>query len=239
MLNVSSFLQRSFFVALLTPTVTLASQCYPTPDSNRPQYLVGYGSLLYEEARAAKTEKGKVVLPVWVDNHKRGWFVRSKPGSLQHTRLGVAPSDGERFNGILISLPPGKLKYLDRQAYQECRMKIDRAMLSSMNDKNIPENGDIWVYQVQKKYQAGPVGEYQILQSNVDVFLTGCIEQADRFSIKNFADLCMTSTNDWSTQWANDRRRPFDKKIVKTKNRQVNQLLEKHLGSIYDTVKAY
>ena len=234
MRDLPSLIQRTVLVALLTPAWAMASDCFPTPDSRKPQYLVAFGSLLYEEARLRKAEQAKVEVPVWVEGHKRAWQLRAKPDSIQMTRLGVIPSDGDKFNAVLISLPAGKLTSIDRQAKLECRRKIKQNNLKAMNDKGIPADGDIWFYEAQPKYVDRPADGYPIAQSNIDVFLTGCIEQSERFKIKDFADLCVSTTKFWSVYRANDRRTPLDQKIVQTKNKQVDKLLKKLEGDLYD-----
>ena len=237
MLDLSTLIQRSLILTLLMPGWVLANNCFPAPDSSKPQYLVAFGSLLYEEARLRKVEQTKLELPVWVQGYKRAWQIRTKPDGLQMTNLGITPADGERFNGVLMSLSSGKLASLDRHAKLECRVKIKKGSLQSMAEKVLPNDGDIWIYQVQKKHVNSPAGEYPIVQSNVDVFLTGCIEQSDHFKIKDFADLCVSTTQYWSTSWVNDRRDPIDKKIVQTKNKQVDQLLEKLEDNLYESIR--
>ena len=238
MRDLPSLMQRSLLVALLTQGWALASDCFPAPDTKKPQYLVAFGSLLYEGARLNKAELAELELPVWVEGYKRAWLLRTKPDSLKLTLLGVTPSNGDKFNAVLISLPAGKLTSIDRQAKLECRMKINKDSLITMSNKALPDDGDIWIYEAQKKYIARPAGEYPIMQSNVDVFMTGCIEQAERFKIKDFADLCVSTTQYWSAHWANDRRTPLDQKIVQTKNKQVDKLLEKLEGNLYESVRA-
>lgn len=237
MLDFTSFLRRSLMVSLLLPGWTLASECYPSPDSSRPQYLVGYGSLLYKEARKRKAEQAKVEVPVWVNDFKRGWLTRAKPDGLMFTGLGVVPASGEKFNGVLISLDAGKLTSLDRDEKLNCRIKVDRSKLSAMSNGKLPESGDIWIYTIKPKQMAKTASDYPILQSNVDVFLTGCIEQGSRFKIDDFADQCMKTTEGWSVHWSNDRRRPLDNKIVQTMNKQVDALLEKYDSKFYETIR--
>ena len=59
MRDLPSLIQRSVLVALLTPAWAMASDCFPAPDSKKPQYLVAFGSLLYEEARVDKGRTGQ------------------------------------------------------------------------------------------------------------------------------------------------------------------------------------
>ena len=236
MLDLTSIMQRSLLVSLLVsllmPGWTLASDCFPSPSDKKPQYLVAYGSLLYEDARERAEVKATLEVPVLVKGFERGWFMRSKPESEKRvTRLGAFPSAGDKFNGVLISLSASKLHSVDRQGSLTCRVKIDPAKLRSMNGMTIPADGDIWIYQTTQKFKKNPTSAYRIMRSDMDVFLTGCIEQAAFFKLKAFSDQCVTTTTNWSKHWSDDRRDP--NKIVQTKNKQVDDLLKKYKGDLY------
>ena len=239
MLDLPAIIQRSLLLALLLPGISAADECYPSPDSDKANYLVAFGSMLYEDAREQKAGETKLEVPVWVEGYRRGWITRSKADTNSVTHLGVTLDKGDRFNGVLISLPASKLKSIDRMAKRECRVKLNRSHLKGMNDMNLPESGDIWVYQTPKKNVAPPAEDFPVLQSDVDVFLTGCIEQAEHFKLKEFAELCVSTTRHWSMHWNNDRRSPADQKIVETKNRQIDKLLEKMEGGFYEHIRAH
>ena len=57
-----------------------------------------------------------------------------------------------------------------------------------------------------------PNKEYPIVQSYVDIFISGCLEIEDKYELPHFADKCVETTKGWSTSWVNDRlypRRPI------------------------------
>jgi hypothetical protein len=77
-----------------------------------------------------------------------------------------------------------------------------------------PETGQIWIYVSKPEAVDPPDADYPIVQSYVDIFITGCLQLAERVVGQNedFAEQCITTTSGWSPHWVNDRllpRRPF------------------------------
>ncbi|USE36037.1 hypothetical protein [Endozoicomonas sp. SCSIO W0465] len=226
-------------ILCLTPVTSMANECFPALDKAKSQYIVGYGNLLYEQS-GKSTEVGfQSEVPVWVDGFRRGWQTRTRQeNNVKVTELGVIPLVGGRFNGVLISLPVNKIKSIDRQQKLTCRVPVNPAQLTSMNNEKIPGNSQFWLYQTQNKYCNKPAGSYPILMSDVDEFLTGCIEQADRFGLKSFARECVATTWDWSSHWVNDRQHPLKTKPAQIRRQQVDQLLETLEGNLYEQVQS-
>lgn len=226
--------------ALLTAPMSIqANECFPAFDNTKHQYLIGYGSLLYEQARVSKNAELEPEIPIWVDGFRRGWLTRTRQdNNVKVTELGVIPFVGGRFNGVLISMPANKIKSIDRHQKLTCRVLINPAQLTSMNQEKIPDNSQFWLYQTQNKYSNKPAGSYPILMSDVDEFLTGCIEQAERFQLKSFASECVATTWNWSSHWVNDRLHPLKAKPAQIRRQQVNTLLENLEGSLYQHVRA-
>ena len=213
--------------------------CLPELDDKQPQYVVSHSGLLYGAIRQNKLDNIKApALPVMVQNYKRGWIARSKPDGVKVTHLGVTPEAGKHFNGLLLTLAPGTVKKLDRAAPLYCRALIPRENLSSMTSMPIPEKGQFWIYLTKPKLTKTPAANYPILQSEVDEFLTGCIEQGERFKIEDYAEQCIKTTEGWSVHWSNDRVRPVSGKPVQTKPKAVDKLLEKLEGNLYENVRA-
>jgi hypothetical protein len=78
----------------------------------------------------------------------------------------------------------------------------------------VPQDGQIWMYISKPEAVQPPDADYPIGQSYVDIFLTGCLQLAERVVDQNehFARQCFTTTAGWSPHWVNDRvlpRRPF------------------------------
>ncbi len=217
----------------------LSNDCFPTMDSKKKQYLVGYGSFLYDEARKNQWNENKLIMPVWLQGYKRGWFTRPLQAEYQKmTRLGVAKSQEDRLNAVLVYSKPGEIKSYDEKQKLLCRSRVEYTQLSSMNNTAIPRDGEFWVYETKKKQQAAPTVNYSIRMSEVDEFLTGCIDQGEMFRIKDFSEQCVKTTVNWSENWDNDRDRPLGGKLVQTRRTEVNQLLERTLGALFEKKKA-
>ncbi len=223
----------------ITPLVSHANECFPAFDKSKSQYIVGYGSLLYEQSRELTNVRFKPEVPVWVDGFRRGWLTRTRQdNNIKVTELGVIPLVGGRFNGVLISMPTNKIKSIDRQQKLACRVLVNPEQLTSMNKDKVPRNSQFWLYQTQNKYSNKPAGSYPILMSDVDEFLTGCIEQAEQFGLKSFARECVATTWNWSSHWVNDRLHPLKTKPAQIQRQQVDKLLENLEGNLYEQVRS-
>lgn len=223
---------------LFTPeTKALDTDCFPVLDEKQPQYVVVYGRNLHESLREQKMkQKYNSQLPVWVSGYQRGWMTRIKEEG-KYTTLGVAPEVGKLLNGILVEATPGMIDTHDRTEHRMCRTRLDRKNITSMAGQVIPSKGDFWIYTTQKASRLQPAGKYPILMSEVDEFLTGCIEQAKQFNLTNFPEQCIDTTDFWSRHWANDRERPLTGRLVQVKRSKVDDLLSKLKGGLYENVR--
>jgi hypothetical protein len=71
----------------------------------------------------------------------------------------------------------------------------------------------------------------------VDIFVSGCLEQEQRFGLAAFSQQCLSTTTDWSEHWVNDRiypRRPF---AFQPKARQIDSLLSKQLPQYFSRIR--
>ena len=221
------------------PPAVLADVCFPTLDKTVPQYVIGYGSLLQEQTVTPASIASGSEIPVWVDGFRRGWLTRTRQDSfVRLTELGVVPFIGDRFNGILVAMSPGAIKGMDRHQPRTCRIQVNPAQLTAMNDATMPANGQFWIYQTRANYIKKPAGSYPILMSEVDQFLTGCIELGQQFAVESFAADCVATTWDWSVHWVNDRYYPLRGRPVQIKSQQVDQLLESQLGTLFEQVNS-
>jgi len=225
----------ALFVA---PPVVLADSCFPALDKTLPQYVVGYGSLLHEQVVAPSNISLGPEIPVWVYGFRRGWLTRARQDSfVRLTELGVVPFVGGRFNGVLMAMSARRIKGIDRHQPQTCRVQINPSQLVAMNDAAIPSGAQFWIYQTRVKYINKPAGSYPILMSEVDQFLTGCIEQGQQFKVKSFAADCVASTWNWSVHWVNDRYYPLKGGPTQVKSHQIDQLLESLEGPLFERVR--
>ena len=82
-----------------------------------------------------------------------------------------------------------------------------------------------------------PSAEFPIVQSYVDICLTGCLQIQQGFpEAGNFAAEFIQSTQEWSTFWENDRanpRRPFAIPMAQ----DIDVLLKKYLPTFFAEIR--
>lgn len=234
---VKRWLAVVFCLALPISSWALDSPCFPKIDARQKQYLIASGTLMLEAAREKKLNKNEVEFPVWVSGYERGWFARVVEKSPKKTALGVTPKEGKLFNGLLLASSDQQISRLDRSEILNCRTLINVKQLKSMVGGPLPGEGQFWIYVVKPKSLKKAVGKYPIQQSDVDNFLTGCLEQTKTFSLPQFAEQCVDFTVGWSEDWANDRERPCGGKLVQNKRKQIDRLLERLEGGLYEKVR--
>jgi hypothetical protein len=73
-----------------------------------------------------------------------------------------------------------------------------------LNHQPVP-HGQFWIYVTPASMLAAPSRNYPILQSYVDIFLSGCLAVQKQYGLKNFATHCIDTTHNWSSHWINDQ----------------------------------
>ena len=214
------------------------TNCLPVLDKNKSQYVVVYGRYMLESLRSeALKRKANKQLPVWVSGFKRGWITRiSSEG--KYTQLGAVPQSGAMLNAVLVRTDADTVNYYDRKEAHNCRTRLDPESVTSMTGQILPTKIEFWIYTTKKGSMYRPSSKYPILLSDVDEFLTGCIEQAKQFNLTNFPEECIESTDYWSRHWVNDRDRPVRGRLVQVNRSKVDDLLEKIKGGLYEDIRS-
>lgn len=214
-----------------TTPVHSAPDCRTPPDPDRPQYIIGYGSLMETASKRRTAPLAGENLPVRVGGFQRGWYVRGGV-SAPTTFLGVIPQASARMNAVIYRLPlTSELTALDRREDSYCRYPVSPSQIE-MLDRSVRPDGQVWIYGITPAQKQLPDPQFPIVQSYVDIVIGGCLEIQETFNLTNFAEECVTTTKDWSTHWVNDRlypRRPF---IYQPRARSIDQVLQKLLPTI-------
>ena len=237
MVSPVTLLLRSALALCFLPAISLASECFPSPDSDKPQYVVAYGQYLYKETRKNSPVQMMKDTPVWVEGYQRGWFSQRPVLTIPMTELGVVKAPGERFNAVVVSLKSGQVTSLDRDERTLCRIKLAAKNLVPMTSANIKDDGEFWIYATRPKQKQDAIANYPIYQSEVDKFLTGCLEQTRRFKLPDFADQCMQTTYGWNSSWVNDRKRPVQAQLVQVKREEIDKLLMKYQKEYFAPIR--
>lgn len=175
-----------------------------------PQYMIGYGSLINKASRTNSAKSAEDAYPIWVKGYERGWMQPALITQLGINFLGVRAKPGAAFNGVYYLMNQADLKATDAREQGYCRVEVSSVQLKSLNG-TLPK-GQYWLYVTPDQKVKLPTKRYPIVQSYVDVVLTGCIHIGQAFQLPNFAKQCITTTQGWSKHWINDRllpRRPW------------------------------
>jgi hypothetical protein len=215
-----------------------SGECNSPPDSSRPQYIIGYGSLMEDESRKRTSAHAGPAYPVEITGYRRGWFARGEPVGFSTTYLGVVQHRESHLNAVVYEVDPAELLATDKRELSYCRAPVALSDITPLESQFRPApNAQTWIYVNRPESVASPTSHYPIVQSYVDIFLSGCLEQEQRFGLVEFAKQCLSTTVDWSEHWVNDRiypRRPF---IFQPRARQIDNLLSQELQQYFSRVR--
>jgi len=225
-----------------TPVGTLGDrvvgECNAPADPGRRQFIVGYGSLMQDESRTRTSPRAGPAHPVELRGYRRGWFARSETAGPGTTYLGVLPMREGMLNAVIYEVDPAELLATDRRELSYCRAAVAPADITVLEHGfSPPANAQAWIYVDQPAGTAAPDSRHPIVQSYVDIFVSGCLEQEQRFGLTGFAEHCLATTVDWSGHWVNDRiypRRPF---VFQPRARQIDDLLSRQLPSYFSRIR--
>lgn len=215
-----------------------APPCNPAPDPERAQYVIGYGSLMQDGSRERAAPHAGPAEPVTVSGYQRGWYARSKGASLGTTYLGVVPDVASSLNAVMRQISTGELAATDRRERLYCRLAVAPAAVKRLAPGNVAiAKAQIWIYEIPAG-EASPVDEeHPIAQSYVDLFIGGCLEQEERFKLREFSVQCVRTTYGWSAHWVNDRLYPRRPASFEPRAFEIDKLLAAEAPSYWSRVR--
>jgi len=218
---------------LFSPTAVWAdTSCHPTIDEARPQFTIGYGSLMQEESRLRTAPNTGEAMPVMVTGFERAFNASGNPVGFSTTYLGVIDKEDAKIAAALYQVfRSDDIKATDRRESSYCRFSVSPDQIRVLTGADIPANGQYWIYVNKPDYRAPASERLPLVQSYIDIFLTGCQQLSQRATEfdGNFAVACLETTKGWSTHWVNDRlypRRPF---IYQPNAGWIDRLLNEHI----------
>lgn len=204
-------------------------------------YIFGYGSLIEQSSRLRTTPKAIYVLPAVVHNFVRGWWARTGSVGFSTTFAGAIAEPKGSINGVIYAVTEKELKETnDREEGYTPTDVTDSIQILSGNYK---PRDKVWMYvndfKPHQRENSLPTAQFPIVQSYVDICLTGClqIEQAFPDDAGGFAQMFIQSTKEWSSYWENDRvnpRRPF---VSVPKASDIDKLLAKYLPEYFSKIQ--
>lgn len=227
----------TFLGILFNPLAFAADDCHPKPDLGKPQYIVGYGSLM-ETASKERTDPGSGAnLPIRVKGFQRRWNAKGSSVGFSTTYLGVAIEEKSSMNATIYrAFGSDPITAADEREAFYCRYRVAPSQITMLDHSEVPQ-GEIWIYVNKKENDQSPSARYPIVQSYVDIFLSGCLELQDRFGLDGFAAECIHTTKGWSEHWVNDRlypRRPF---IYQPNAWRIDNLLNQELPEYFEQIR--
>jgi hypothetical protein len=215
-----------------------AADCNAQPDSKQPQYIIGYGSLMQDESRKRTSPQAEAAHPIEVSGYLRGWFAKGSPVGFSTTFLGVLPDPKSQLNAVIYRIEMNELRATDLREASYCRKSVPFADIKVLEKSSFKlADGQAWIYVNKPESAAVPSVKFPIVQSYVDIFVSGCMEQEQRYELKGFAEQCLTTTNDWSTYWVNDRPYPRRSFISQPKASQIDSLLSLRLSDYFSQIR--
>lgn len=192
-----------------------AAHCHPPIDRTKPQFVIGIGSLMEKSSKERTAPNTGANLPVMVHGFQRRWSARgSDIGSGTTYLAAVTDPEATMAAAMYRVLRIEDLMATDEREAYYCRAAVDPNSIEPLDGSTIPETGQFWLYVSQPDAAQPPNDRFPIVQSYVDIFISGCL-QLSELAINydaDFAEACVETTSDWSTHWVNDRvypRRPF------------------------------
>ena len=211
----------------------LPSRCNEVPDPKQAQYIIGYGSLMQDESRRRSVPHADTAYPVMVKGFRRGWLAKGPGVGFDATYLGIVSDQDGRFNAVLYQISPNDIPVMDNRESFYCRLAVEPARYSLLKTETPIPQGQVWIYANKPESVATANERHPIVQSYVDIFVSGCLEQEQRYALENFAKQCLTTTSHWSTAWVNDRLYPRRPYIYQPKASQIDKLLQQQLPDYF------
>lgn len=114
---------------------------------------------------------------------------------------------GQPINGIVYAAGGADMGLVDEREEGYARVAVPWEQVEAISWNALPDPGRsrLWMYVPDQS--AGPTRDYPILQTYLDVCLTGCLEFGE-----DFTEEFLETTFGWNAFWINDRvlaRRPW------------------------------
>jgi hypothetical protein len=204
--------------------------------SRDQNYIFGYGSLIERASRISTAPHAQVAFPVSVKGIQRGWFDQmpdAHPG-LTPTYLGAVEDAEASTNGVVYAVTEAELAaYIERETgYVATEIEPDRFTFYD-GRRAAP---DARFHYFATKDPKAPNEEHPIVQSYVDIVMTGAMQQEANYPLAQeagFVEDLVTGTSDWSPHWVNDRVFPYRPFISIPKAYDIDGVLTAHFPDFY------
>ena len=215
-----------------------AADCHPPIDPEKPQYMIGYGSLMNKSSKLSTEPNAGESRPVSLTGFQRSWNTH---GVYPTTFLGSQPSESATMVAALYRDYPGEDGKLasDAREIDYCRAAVKPETVTMLDGSESLASVEVWIYVNKPETLKLPDAGHPIVQSYVDIFITGCLQLQELVTDPDldFVEQCILTTDGWSKSWVNDRlypRRPYH---YEPKAFQIDKYLQRLLPEYVDAVK--
>ncbi len=199
-------------------------------------FIVGYGSLLKKTSLNRTLPQVETVEPIYLSNYIRSWnAVENVKPTLSSTFLGIERLKGARVNCIIFEVEESFLSILDKREFLYDRKIVELSDIEfTSNSFKITSEDNIWIYIT--KEPSYPSKTYPIIQSYVDICISGALEIEEKFHIDNFAVDFIQTTQHWSEYWVNDRIFPRAPHIHQPDAYLIDTLLNENINEFFTKI---
>jgi hypothetical protein len=157
--------------------------------------------LIEQASRLRATPSALYVLPARARRYARGWWARTGAAGFSTTFVGAIPEKSSSINGVIYAVNEEELHDTDERERGYTREDI-ASHLEILSGDSVPK-GEIYIY--LNKFEDGqrekslPTRDFPIVQSYVDICLTGCLQIEKGFpDAAGFAREFIETTQEWS-----------------------------------------
>ena len=205
-------------------------------------YIFGIGSLIEQASRMRTTPTAMYVLPARVSGFARGWWARTGAVGFTTTFVGAIPEKSSSVNGVVYAVSDEELVGTNERekGYTPTDITSDVQILVPGGSR---PSGKVWLYvnkfkNEQELKNSLPTAEFPIVQSYVDICLTGCRQIQEGFpDVGDFAAEFIKTTQEWSKYWENDRAYPRRAPFTVPSAQDIDEFLQKHLPKLFAEIK--
>lgn len=180
--------------------------------TKRDVYIFGYGSLMERASRVSSSPDAQVAFPVSVAGVRRGWFDQMPGGHAgwTPTYLGAVEEEGTSTNGVVYRVSQAEFEAYEQRETGYVTTEVDGSRITFYDGRtSVP---DARFYYFATKTPRAPSASHPIVQSYVDIVMTGAMEQEANYPLAleaGFVEAFVRETTDWSPHWINDRLYPY------------------------------
>jgi hypothetical protein len=204
-------------------------------------YIFGIGSLIEQASRMRTTPAAMYVLPARVKGYLRGWWARTGAVGFSTTFVGAIPDASGSMNGVVYAVSDEELARTNKREAGYTPTDITSSV--EILGGSFKPNGKVWVYVNKFKDEhelknSLPSPQFPIVQSYVDICLTGCLQIQQGFpEVGDFVAEFIQSTREWSKYWENDRAYPRRAPFAVPLAQDIDTLIKKHLPTHFAEIR--